>query len=669
MTVLHIDFETRSTLDLKKVGTDVYSKHPTTDVWCMAWSIDNGPVNIWKRGDPYPFPHPLVRIIDHGEVVAHNAPFEWAIWNNIMVPRYGWPELRIEQMRCTMAQSYAMALPGSLEQAGAAVGLEAQKDMKGRRLMLQMAQPREVKEHPNLPAPVITWWDTPDRLERLYAYCKTDVEAERQLDTRLLKLPRAERELWIIDQRINQRGIYVDRKTAQAALKVVQCEQEFLAARIRLLSSGAISVPSAVAQIKEWMRGRGVDTSSIAKADVVDLLSQQSLPSDVREVLTIRQEAGKSSTAKLQAMLDACSSDGRLRGMFQYHAAGTGRWGGRRVQLQNLPRPKLSQGEIEGVIDWLNRMPTDKARENIDIFYGPPLQVISDCLRAMLCAAPGHVLTAADYANIEGRVLAWLAGEEWKLGAFREYDAGTGPDLYKLAYGRAFNIAPAAVDKDQRQVGKVMELALGYQGGVVAFQTMGKGYGVKVTDVQAEMFRDRWREAHSAVTRLWYDLEDAALSAMLNSGFSVHVNKPNCTISFRKKGSFLWCKLPSGRNLCYPYPRVESIVTPWGAEKEAVTYMGVNSVTKKWERQKTYGGFWAENITQAVARDILAEAIVRLERNEIPVVLHCHDEAVAETATSAVNLKAFEEIMAERPAWAHGLPIAVEGWTGERYRK
>jgi DNA polymerase len=651
--LLHIDFETRSTLDLKAVGLDNYAKHPTTAAWCMGYTFGDAPVALWTPGEPFPMGGPLWSQVP---VIAHNAPFELAIWNSIMVPRYGWPELKPEQCICTMALAYSMSLPGALENAAAAVGLDSRKDMAGHRLMMQMAKPRTTEP--------LTWWDDPEKLERLYAYCKTDVEVERQLHKRLLGLSTAESRVWLLDARVNARGIYVDRPAVQAAIAVVESEQKRLNDEMRRVTGNAVATCSAVGQLGDWLKYRGVHMDGVAKADVIDALALDTLPEDVRAALTLRQEAAKTSTAKLTKMLESASADGRLRGMLQYHGAGTGRWAARKVQLHNMPRGKLEPAEVEEVIALLDK---PNAARAVEMFYGPPLDAISSCLRGMLCAAPGKELIAADFSNIEGRGIAWLAGEEWKLQAFRDFDAGKGHDIYKLAYGRAFDVDPAAVDKNQRQVGKVMELALGYQGGVGAFQTMARGYGVTVSDEQADVFKNRWREAHPAIVNFWYALERAAFDAVRSPGKVFEAR--GC--KFVVKGSFLWLKLPSGRNLCYPYPKLKPRETPWGDMKEQIHYMNVDGTTNKWVETHTYGGKLAENVTQAIARDLLAQAMLALENEGYDVVLHVHDEIVVEVdekATPGTEHEVFR-IMAQVPTWAEGLPIAVEGWRGRRYRK
>lgn len=668
-TALHIDFETRSACDLKAAGIDVYAKDPTTAPWCMSWAFDAEEPDIWTPGELLP-----ARVRAHveagGIVVGHNVAFELAIWNEIMVKRYGWPVLKPEQCRDTMAMAYAMALPGSLEKAAAAVGIAEQKDLAGGRLMMQMAKPRAITTGPNDVGSTPVWWGEPAKLATLYEYCKQDVRVERNLDQRLMPLSASEQRLWNLDYAINNRGVYVDRPAIEAAIKVVQCEADRLNADIRRITGNYVGFASEVARLTQWVSTRGVPVESIAKAEVLDLLSRDTLPADVRAALLIRQEAGKTSTAKLTKMLSSLSSDGRLRNMFAFHGAAPGRWAGRKVQLHNLPRPKLTPEQVDAVLSLLTAWRGDVSAlcAEIDNRFGPPLDVISWCLRGLFTGAPGKDLIGGDFSNIEGRGLAWLAGEEWKLDAFRAYDNGTGPDLYLVAAARIWGREFTKNDPE-RQHGKVAELACGFGGGVGAFQKMAKTYLVKVSDPLAEEIKSKWRAAHPAIVAYWYALENAAISAVRNPGLIYAAGAENRQVKYRMSGSFLWCQIPSGRVICYPYPKIKAKETPWGELKDALHYMTVDALSNKWMETDTFGGKLSQNNTEAICRDLLAGAMVRLDAAGLPIVLHVHDEIVGEIDENkpAGIVDAFAKMMAECPPWASGLPISVAAVRSKRY--
>jgi DNA polymerase len=585
-----------------------------------------------------------------------------------------------------MARCAALAIPQGLDGAGKALNLKVAKDAEGRRLMLRMCKPKGYGDDGT-----VLWHETPEQLARLDAYCARDVESEAALDAVIPPLSASEREVWILDQHINERGVMLDLPLIEKATAVAERCIGLADAKIRELTGGVVRKASETARLIAWLRDRQVPAKSIAKGEVDDLLVMTDLFSDpvAREVIELRRAAAKSSVAKYRAMERSTCSDSRSRGVLTYHGASTGRWAGRLWQPQNLPRivgDKDYSEDVTRLRQYLTEYPdVDDAFDMCTLMFGNPLEVLSRALRSMLVAAPGCVFIGGDYSNIEGRVNAWLAGEDWKVKAFADFDQGEGGDLYMLAFARAFNIELDAVTKDQRQVGKVMELSLGYQGGVRAFQKMGVNYSVSVTDERADELKFAWREANPAIVASWYDLQDAAIEAVRAPGMKV----PCCggRIQYLVAHGILWCRLPSGRALSYVSPRIESGTCPtchgtgsfdeeecadcWGrgSVKARVAYMGVNSLTKQWGPQRLYGGRQCENVVQAIARDVMVEGMLRLEAAGYPTVLTVHDEVLAEVPEGFGSPEEFAAIMSAVPTWAEGLPVAVGAWKDHRYVK
>jgi len=722
------DFETRSDVELKGSNVYVYSASVNADVWALGYCFDDDAVQMWypSLGEP---PEDLVEYVRAGGLMtAHNIAFDRIIWNQICVQKYGFPPLPLEQCRCTMVMGLAMNLPASLDDLAGALGLNETKDHKGKRVALQLAKPRSVKDGG------IIWWDEAEhaaKYTQARAYCVQDVALTRKVLKCLLPLSSAELEVWFLNERANDRGIYIDGETCIAAKKFVASLVQGFNDEIIEVTKGAVQTITNVGQIKEWLASRGVPVDSLAKDKIDDLLGQTGLPDDVRQVLALRQEGGKSSVAKIDAMLTRRSADGRVRGSMQYHGASTGRVAHRGIQPGNLPRPVLLDGDDEDlayeqmleIIGYVMGGNPDMVR----MVFGQPMFGVADILRGLLTAAPGNQLYDFDFTNVEGRGLAWAAGEHWKLDAFRAYDAGEGPDLYKVAAGSIFGKAPADVGKAQRQIGKVSELALGYHGGPAAFNKMALGYSLKIGEqaetvlgqmppdviqkaeegyrlrgeksgmdkpgwLAAEAIKLRWRAAHPNVVALWRGVEDAAISAVANPG-STYTAGP---FKFRTAGSFLFARLPSGRALAYPYPRLHKVVRiskteggvamarpvketdlaywlkqGWEAEGDAKTglvFKAIDSFTKKWGEQFTYAGKLVENLTQGLARDLMVEAQARLEAAGYRVVLSVHDELVSEREIGFGSLEEYLRIASEVPAWAAGLPLSVAGWSGERFR-
>jgi hypothetical protein len=619
--VLHIDFETRSVLDLKTVGLHRYARDPNTDVWCMAWAIGDDEPKIWTPDNPGDFGK-AYNFVYHGRahdghrIVAHNANFEIEIWNNICVPRYDFPQVdSVAMWQCTMAQAYAMNLPGALEDAALALGLDARKDAEGRALMLRMARPRSMEG--NVPV----WWDDMEKLLRLYAYCKQDVRVERALHKRLVPLSATERRVWLMDHAINTRGVKVDVVTAEAAVDMAAVVKTAADERLAEITHDKVEKHTALIPLKDWLASRGVPVDSLDKAAVAALLERTDLPADVRQALKIRQETGKASVAKLETMIEIVGDDGRVHHIVQYHGAGTGRFAGRKLQPHNFIRDVPPAEDVELAF----KLVREKNYRMLAALYGPPMSMLSRCMRGFFVAPKGKRLVVGDFSAVEGRGTAWISGEEWKLDLFRQCDANPdGPDVYMHTAGGILHKMPKDVTKSERQAyGKVPELALGYQGGVGAFQTMAKTYGVQVSDMDAENIKLAWRALHPATVRTWYALQRAAIAAVERPGEAFTAGHPGRHVTFKVVGSFLWCLLPSGRCTCYPYPKV--LEGNFGPQLTYMTVPNADDVKKsriiedpqntpgKWVRIATYGGSLMENVVQAICRDLLVHCMLELE--------------------------------------------------------
>lgn len=698
---VNIDFETRSTIDLKKTGVYPYAAHPTTDIWCMAVAFDDEEPEIWQPNWflQWGLDHQMDlesrlkrHILGNGEIHAWNANFERNIWRSIMTKRYGWPEVKHEQWHCTMARAAAYALPQQLAQAAEVLNMDEQKDDKGHRLMMQMSKPRAIAEDGT-----VTWWDDAERLEKLFAYCKQDIRTERAIGKKLKPLSSEERQVYLLDQTINDRGVYLDIKTAKAALSCAGKATLAANQEMARITDGVVNAVTEVAGITEWVKEQGVPCDSIAKDALAKMLALPTLPEKVRQVLNLRSTVAKSSVAKIQAMLDYASLDNFMRGMLQYHVATTGRWGGRGPQPQNAPR---GVEEIAELIELYLKLIVLEDLETMACFH-PIMEILSTALRSLFLPHPRNDLFVADFAAIEARVLPWLAGEEYLLDLFR-----AGKDPYKSMASSIYSTPVYAVTKAQRFMGKVAILQNGYQSGHVGFQASCESYGViiqrysksdilairekyerekeykipgpYITGLMSDAMKtiktatdevgaygvvQSYRSRNQKIVALWKSLEQQAMAAVRGIAW-----EGTSHVRFYLEDEWLMCELPNGRTLKYAKPKIVTRETPFG-EKDSVQIMGFNALTRKWERQYPYGGLWAENITQAVARDLLCESMFRVEAAGYQILLTVHDEVVAQKEKSKGDLKEFLRLMCEVPAWASGCPIAAEAWVGDRYKK
>ncbi len=678
----HLDIESYSECDLKREGLYRYAEHPSTELLVVCYAFDDEPVQTWVPSDDPFVPDDLRQHVESGgEVRAHNAQFERVVLNGVAGQKVDFPRLEIKQMVCTAAKMAAHGLPRALGDAAAALGTHPKNDI-GRMDMLQLSKPRTGK--------VARWTpeNAPERFDRLYQYCVDDVEAERGIDRVVPDLSANEQRVYELDQLINERGVAVDLKAVEDAQVLIAEYKAELHARCRKRTG---LNPSQAAKLADWVRANGYPQLTDLQADTVKhAVRDATCPPDVVNVLRLYSTYNAKAVSKYEAIERSVCADGRLHGMFLYHGANTGRWSSLIVQLQNLFRPVIDNPE-EAVdcfasrdLDWLRALYPEH----------DPMKVLASCVRAMLVAGEGKTLQSLDFSGIESRMTAWLFDEEWKLDAFRDFDAGTGEDLYKIAYARAFRLRTADVDKPERQIGKVMELAMGYEGGASAFATMAANYGVDLAEMASRVrqalsqdvvesaewmwqkfgtkselphdvfiacdgLKQLWRAAHPRIKQGWADLRDAAKLAVENPGKMYAI--PSGKLKLRVKDQWLQMRLPSGRCLHYFRPQVD--------EDGKVTYMGVDTYTRRWMRTGTYGGKLTENAAQAASRDLLVNALFNFEAAGIRTLGSIHDEILSEIDESSADFGTCRKLMTSIPQWAAGLPVAAEGFRAYRYRK
>lgn len=674
--LLFIDLETYSSEDLVKTGVHRYVEAPDFDILLVAYAWNDEPVRVLdltnkEDADTFLEMQDIKDGLLNPDVVkvAHNTAFERAC-----LGRYLSADLPPEEWEDTMVMAAMNGLPMTLDAAGAALQLKDQKIKEGTTLISYFCKPCKPTitnggRTRNLPK------HAPDKWERFKEYCGRDVEVERAIYNRLKGYPVTafERRVWALDARINERGVLIDTDLAEAAVAVDEAFTVEHAAEMQKLTG--LDNPNSVAQLKDWLADVGVECESLNKATVQEL-KEGAVDKTTRRVLELRQLLGKTSTTKYQAMTRAVCHDNRIRGILQYYGAGrTGRWAGRLVQVQNLPQNHLSHiGDVRELV---------RARdlETLELLYDSVPDVLSQLIRTALVAKPGHTFLVADYSAIEARVIAYLAGEQWRMDVF----AGSGK-IYEASYAKAFHVPIESVMKGspERQKGKIMELALGYGGGVNALVAFGADkLGLAEQELQGLV--TAWRNASPMIPNLWRRVEDAAKRALENPGRRVVVMRkyrdearaaenealtgrtgysPDflaggevCTY-WRDKDA-LRCKLPSGRILTYWQARVED---------GKVVFMGQNQTTRKWERTETWGGRLVENIVQAYARDCLAVAMVRLDEAGYRICFHVHDELIAEMPDGS-RWQDMATIMGRPIEWAPGLLLRAEGYETKFYMK
>lgn len=645
---LLVDLETYSSVDIGKAGAFKYTEAPDFEILLLAYAWDDGPVRVidlTKLDDAdtaAELQDVTAGLLDPDTIkVAHNSAFERAALRHHLGR-----DMPPEEWEDTMVLAAYNGLPMSLDAAGAALRLKDQKIKEGTLLINYFCKPcrptianggrtRNLPEH------------APDKWARFVEYCRRDVEVEQAIYQRLKGYPTPlwERHLWALDARINERGVLVDCELADAAIDLDATVAERLSEEMRRLTG--LDNPNSVAQLKDWLEERGVTCESLSKATLAQLIADA--PSKtIRRVLELRAMASKTSVKKYQAAATAAGSGDRLRGIMQYYGAGrTGRWAGRLFQPQNLP-----QNHME-TLDLARALVKERDLDALELLYGNVPDVLSQLIRTTLIAPPGDTLLVADFSAIEARVIAYLAGEIWRISAFKR-----GEDIYCASASKMFGVPVEkhGINGHLRQKGKVAELACGYGGGVNALKAFGADK-MGLTDAELQDIVTNWRAASPTIPMLWRDVEREAKRAIAKPGTTAYLA---CGVKYRRDADALRCILPSGRVLSY-----------WGAALDtdgSICFMGQNQTTRKWEKTSTWGGKLVENIVQAFARDCLAVSLLRLDRAGYEIVFHVHDEIVAQAPLGS-RWEDMAEIMGRPIKWAPGLVLRADGYATPYYKK
>ena len=648
MKAISIDIESFSSVNLSKSGVYRYAEGDDFEVLLFGYSIDGSEAQVIDLACGEKIPPVIVSALSDPTITkwAFNAQFERICLSRFLGMTAG-TYLNPEGWHCTMVWSATLGLPLSLEGAGAVLGLEKQKLQEGKNLIKYFCVPCAATKtndgrRRNLPRHDTEKW------ELFKAYNKRDVETEIGIQEKLSKFPVPDTEWdnYRLDQIINDRGITLDMDFVKQAI----CCDDVTKARLRGLMQNLTSLenPNSVQQMKEWLSDNGLETNTLAKAAVAELI--KTAPADLGEVLSLRQELAKSSVKKYTAMENVVGSDGRARGLIQFYGANrTGRYAGRLIQVQNLPQNHLP--DLEDARNLIKAGLFDA----VDMLYDSTSSVLSELIRTAFVPKDGSRFIVADFSAIEARIIAWFAGEKWRIDVFEN-----GGDIYCASASQMFHVP---VEKNGtnghlRQKGKIAELALGYGGSVGALKAMG-ALQMGVLEEELQPLVTAWRQSNPRIVKLWWDVDKAAMTAVRQKTVT-----ETHGIRFTYQSGMLFITLPSGRNLVYVKPRIG--VNQFGSD--AINYEGVGG-TKKWERIESYGPKFVENIVQATARDILTEAMLRLSASGFEIVMHVHDESVIEVPTGISSIDEVCRIMSERPAWGNGLLLSADGYECEFYKK
>lgn len=653
MKTLSLDLETYSSVDLGKSSVYRYTESPDFDILLLGYCADGGEVQVVDLAQGEQIPTEVIDALTDARVCkwAFNAQFERVCLSQ-WLRRNGYP-LRNEHYaapddpcmaylnpagwHCTMVWSAYLGLPLSLKDVGAALGLDKQKLTEGKELIRYFCVPGKDGTR-RMPASALEKWAT------FKTYNLRDVETEMSIQDRLQKYPVSE-EVWSqyhLDQQINDRGIAVDRTLVRGAIDIDERSREELTARLQELTM--LDNPNSVQQMKDWLAANGLQTDTLGKKQVAELL--KTAPEPLKSVLVLRQQLAKSSVKKYQAMENAVCADGRVRGCFQFYGARTGRWAGRNIQLQNLPQNRMP--DLEQARSLVRTGDYDSVR----LLYDSTPDVLSQLIRTALIPSPGKTFFVSDFSAIEARVIAWLAGEQWRQQVFAE-----GKDIYCASASQMFGVPVEkhGVNGHLRQKGKIAELALGYGGSVGALKAMG-AIEMGLQEEELKPLVDAWRTANPQIVKLWWEVDRAVTRAV-----SDRTATETHGIRFTCQSGMLFITLPSGRRLAYVRPRIGE--NQFGGS--AITYMGTNAA-KQWARLESYGPKFVENIVQAISRDILCYAMQALR--DCAIVAHVHDEVILE-ADPGMSLEAVCERMSRTPPWAQGLLLRADGYATPFYKK
>lgn len=659
MDHLSIDLETFSSVPIAKAGAQKYIASPDFEILLFAYSLNGAPSVCCDIAQGELLPDWVLDALCDPQCLKHayNAAFEWGCLSKFMGR-----QLPPEQWRCTMFHGLYAGYPAGLDATGRALGLpeDKRKLSTGKALIRYFCVPCTPTKsnggrRRNLPN------HDPARWELFKEYNAQDVTTEMEIERRLslITVPDWLQRQWETDLLINARGVAVDMEMVNGALEIGATVRERLTQEAVRISG--LSNPNSVQQLSAWLEQEtGEEVTDLRKDTVAKMIAQAPDIPEVQRMLEIRQELGKTSTKKYDAIEQAVCPDGRVRGLLQFYGANrTGRWAGRLVQVQNLPRTYTQPLELA------RNLVKQRKLDNLRLIYGSVPDTLSQLIRTAFVASDGNVLIDADFSAIEARVISWLAGEQWRLDVFKTHGK-----IYEASASQMFGVPIERIKKGNpeyalRQKGKVAELALGYQGGAGALINMGAlDMGIPEDDLPDIV--QRWRDTNKRICDLWYKMNSAAVEA-ISTGYSVGVGRllVSCEYDAAHEVEYLTVLLPSGRKLYYNSPQIGE--NKWGGP--SISYMGMDQTTKKWKRIETYGGKLVENCVQAVARDCLAQAIENLEKEGLPVVFHIHDEVVIDCRADTATLDDVVNIMSRPIPWAPGLPLNADGWVGGFFKK